>query len=189
MNPVRATGKAARVLVMAGGKTGAIRPTRMDKGKGNQWVFRPTGPRPEALCCLFCCYTSPQPSQLENHMIRMHPTRLNDDDLRNPPPKFKCRQCGFSTRQAPLLVNHEMMHIVKSAHQCPSCTFSAPEEGKLNRHLERDHPVIPVGDQDYSSPFGEPVFVVSRSRKLQSLTTSHQLNFFSSNPNSWNRRR
>ena len=111
-----------------------------------------------AYQCRYCSYSVRTVRYLKFHLSRHHPgiRQVSDGEelpavvnkviapktknrVLRKPGLYSCSYCSHLVKTAESLKHHEMLHVRKSAHRCPFCSFSVNTKNHLMKHLNTVH--------------------------------------------------
>ena len=87
--------------------------------------------------CEFCSFYSVQ-NHTEDHLLG-NQIGKNKPWVFLPVNFYSCSYCSQRLKALNGLISHEMLHIRKSHHQCPSCSYSVTTRSHLMRHFNAVH--------------------------------------------------
>ena len=111
-----------------------------------EWYNPPCGKRLRYIYCEDCDFRTVARKLLKRHAEIKHtssttamvpPAQLPHLKIEM---RYKCSMCNFQTEKAKRFQNHEALHRIKSAFQCPFCSYSISQNSNLSRHVNRQHP-------------------------------------------------
>lgn len=127
--------------------------------------------------CEFCSFYSVQ-IHTEDHLLGKRVGK-NKRWVFRPVKLYSCSYCSQRVKSLGSLKIHEMFHLKKSNHQCPSCSYSVRTLNHLMKHLNKAHSDgIEMGPKDVNNDifidmvtlyYFFPIFILILMLKMCSL--------------------